>query len=364
VKHLLATCLLAVCTGLVYADDEVTYLDRATGKEEKIFGTIQKEGPGGIRIKEKRGGAVKDVPALNVVQVNYQQTKVDVQLYKDAFAKERVALRATKAAERKDRLQKALEAYRNLARQLREDVRAHRYVQYKVCEVLAHQAKDDPKVRDEAIAALAAFKRDHGSGWQVLPALNLLAQLQEEGGKLEDALKTYQELADVPDVPRDVKQTSDVLIGQLLLRNRKWPEAEKKWRALQAPGALPEDRKPAALAYLAQSLLEQKKPAEVEKLLTQALGTARDDTVKALAHNLLGDYFLQKRQPEDAFWHYLRVDALYGQDRGEHAKALYHLARLYDSVRGDKVRAGQCRERLLDKQFEGVEYHQRAMAEK
>jgi hypothetical protein len=85
--------------------------------------------------------------------------------------------------------------------------------------------------------------------------------------------------------------------------------------------------------------------------------------VRAAAHNLLGDYYLAKGQPEPAFWEYLYVDTLYTQDRDEHAKALYHLSTLFDKVKRDPARAKQCSERLKDKQFAGTLYQRRAAGE-
>ena len=52
---------------------------------------------------------------------------------------------------------------------------------------------------------------------------------------------------------------------------------------------------------------------------------ADDDKLKALAYNTLGDYYQQAKQPDEAFWNYLRVDVLFNQDREEHARALYNL---------------------------------------
>src|SRR5258708_18562999 len=80
--------------------------------------------------------------------------------------------------------------------------------------------------------------------------------------------------------------------------------------------------------YLAQCNLLGDNAAEAqqaEKQLRQILAGTDDKSVKALAHNTLGDYFAKLKQDEDAFWEYLRVDTLYSEDRIEHARALYHL---------------------------------------
>ena len=50
-----------------------------------------------------------------------------------------------------------------------------------------------------------------------------------------------------------------------------------------------------------------------------------------------------------AFWEYLRVDVLYNTDRYEHARALFHLSRLFREVKKDGDRADQYLATLKDK---------------
>ena len=77
------------------------------------------------------------------------------------------------------------------------------------------------------------------------------------------------------------------------------------------------------------------------------------------------DYYRAQGQPDKAFWEYLWVEVHYNQDREEVSKALYYLSKLFAAVRKDPVRAKECLERLSDeKQFGGLEYHRKALAEK
>ena len=50
--------------------------------------------------------------------------------------------------------------------------------------------------------------------------------------------------------------------------------------------------------------------------------------------------------------------------REEHARALYWLSKLYDSVKKDTQKAQECVERLKSKDFEGAEYAKKIAAEK
>jgi hypothetical protein len=97
--------------------------------------------------------------------------------------------------------------------------------------------------------------------------------------------------------------------------------------------------------------------------LKAAVAGAGDDHLKALAYNALGDYYLQNKQPDEAFWQYLRVDAVYNQDREEHARALYHLWKLFETVRADQPRSNESLQRLEDKALAGTDYQARALKE-
>ena len=66
---------------------------------------------------------------------------------------------------------------------------------------------------------------------------------------------------------------------------------------------------------------------------------------------------------ENAFWKYLWVDVLYYQDKTEHARALYNLSKLFDQVKKDEARAKECRNRLKEKEFNGLDYQQRVLRE-
>src|SRR2546421_350036 len=81
------------------------------------------------------------------------------------------------------------------------------------------------------IKALTDYKTLNPAGWEIVPALKTLARLQEENGKTDDARKTYEELGDLADVPREVKMESDMLVSRLLLRGGKYADAEKKLKS-------------------------------------------------------------------------------------------------------------------------------------
>jgi hypothetical protein len=241
-------------------------------------------------------------------------------------------------------------------------------MQFKMAMVKAELADLEPENKaatKAALDALTEFKNNYSTGWQIVQALTMLGRMQEGEGNLDAARQAYEALANVPDAPPDVRRESELQVAQLLLRIKRYTEAEVKLKAL-AQSAAPDDPQRGLLqVYLVKAQLAQNKLDQVEASLKAAIAAAGDNTrLKATAHNLLGDYYLAKKQDEDALWEYLRVDALYPQEKDEHAKALYYLSKLFQSVQGNSFRAQQCLERLSDTNFAGNEYHRKATTEK
>ncbi len=222
------------------------------------------------------------------------------------------------------------------------------------------QAQDDPTKAETAIKMLTEFKQEGKHSWLILPALKTLARLQEEAGKTDDARRTYEELADLPDVPKELKQESDILVGRLLLRGTKYADAEKRLEKLNSSMSDADVQRPLVQAYLAESRIGQNKLDTVEKDLKTLIHGSADNRVRGVAYNLLGELYLKKGQGDDAFWSYLRVDALYNDDVEEHAKALYRLMTLFDKVKRDPIRGKECADRLQGKRFFGTTYQKLA----
>jgi tetratricopeptide (TPR) repeat protein len=360
---LIAGLVLAGSAVARAADDRVTYLDPAMNKEVEVLGTIEEETPAGLKLKTRMGPKV--IPALDVRSVIYQSTKVTALEFRQPVGKEMRALQpGQKPAERLKLLEEAIQGYRAVDAQLKDEANPHRYLQYRIAAVQALLAQGDPTRLDAAITALTAFKTDFATGWEIVPSLKLLAQLLQEKGDVEAASKVYEELTSVPDLPKEIKQESEVLMVRLLLHARKYAAAETKVKSLK--GSLPKDSPQQVLLdiCLVQSQMAQGNLAQAEPQLLGVLKVSNDPAQRGVVHNLLGDYWLQKERPEDAFWHYLRVDVLYNQDREEHAKALYQLSKLFDKVKRDPIRAEECHKRLLSADFTGTSYQRRATEEK
>jgi hypothetical protein len=371
-RVMVPAALLVVLSAAVLAwgADQVSYIDPATKKEVTVDGVIDAEGPGGIRIKAMEGKqtVVKDLAPMVVRYVVYEHEGKTANLgtleLRQPHTKQGRALEQTRPEKRLAGLNEALDLYKQLDAQLKGQTMSHRYFQWKMAEVLVLQSKDDPTKLDAALAALAAYKTDFNDGWEIVPCLKLLAQMLEDKGDAEGASKAYADLAAVPNLPKEMKQESEIQGVRLLLRVSKFAEAETRLKAMQATLAVDDPQRAFVDVCLVQSQMAQGNVSGAEAQLQAVLRTATEANIRGLAHNLLGDYYERKDQMEKAFWNYLRVDVLYNQDKEEHAKALFHLAKLFDKVKNDPVRAEECLTRLRSPTFAGTRYQRQAGEEK
>jgi hypothetical protein len=362
-RRLTGTLLFSlVFVGLLSGQDVIYYTDPTTKKEANVTAVIEQEGPAGVKIKQ--GKETRLISSLDILQINYKQTKVDALTFRAPSGKLTNALKKTKPAERVTDLLDALKAFQDLAPQLREAPNIYRYLQFKIAEVKYHLAQDEPTHVAGAVEALRTFAKENPAGWEVVPALKLLAQLEEQKGNTDGARQAYEDLANVPDVPKDLKQTSELLVAQLLVRGNRHADAETRLMALKGRMQANDPQLPLVTVYLVQTQMAQNKLDNVEKQLRGVLLSTGDGNLKASGHNALGDYYRLKNQNEDAFWQYLRVDVMYAQDKNEHARALYWLWKLFDKTKNDPVRAEECYNKLADKEYAGTEYQTRALAEK
>jgi tetratricopeptide (TPR) repeat protein len=363
-RKCLSLLIFLVAAVSARAQDTVRYLDRAAKKEVPQTGKITEETPAGVKVQLGKGKVIRDIATADIVQIYYKVNDIAVLDFNRPFNIERQALLKTKPKLRVEELLKAHKAFQELEAKVKTHAMAHRYIQFKAANVMASIARDDPTRVTDAIKALREFKSANAGGWEIVPALTTLGRLQEETGKADDARKTYEELAALPNVSKAIKQESDILVARLYLRGGKFADAEKRLAALGKTMSNEDVQKPFVTSYLAESQMGQGNLKQVEAKLKEAIRTSGDTRLRALANNLLGDYYRRKNQPEDALWSYLRVDALYNDDIEEHAKALYHLRTLFDKVKNDRARAKECETRLQTKHFAGTLAQKMAAGEK
>ncbi len=360
---------LLISGHVLWASDTVYVRQPGKKKDDVLRGTIQAETPAGIRMRTD-GGQVKEIPALQIRAVDYGEgvDAVGVLDYHAGDSKLDRALLETTAKKKSDGLESALKAYRELDsnEKLRRIASVHRYLRYRIAQTLALLAQDDASRRDAAFAALNDYKTAFADGWEIVPALQLLAVLEEEKGDTEGAGKTYTLLAELPGITPEMKLQNQLKGARLLMRALKFGEAEQKLKHVES--ALPANNPQRAFVevYLIQSRIAQKSSLDgVDRKLEQIVRSSKDGSLCGLAHNALGDYYRTKGDNAQAFWEYCKVDMLYNQDKEEHAKALYYLAQLFDKPpRNNRDRAEEFLSRLKSPQFDGTLYQRLASSEK
>jgi tetratricopeptide (TPR) repeat protein len=352
--------LLAV-SSWASAQDKVRFYDRKLKqpKEVTIIGTIQEESPARIRIKPARGEA-RTVPVNNdLIDVEYQVPNLLSQDYRKAHNQELEFLKPTASpGEKNVALTGAIDLYQKLYPQLKDE-KIKRHIQFKIARLLANQAELDSSQVSAAIDKLAAFKRDHPDSWQITEAARRLASLYEVKKDWDNALKTYQDLTKTPGVSSEIIQECDAAMAQVLVRAQKYDQAIAKLTELEKTvpsGTLQAIRLQItkATCWAATNQIDK-----AIKQLEEIVSKTSDKDLIAACYNAMGDCYRNATppQPRAAMWDYLYVDLIYSQSPKEHAKAVFHLSRLFREF-SDEKRAKIYEEKLA-KDFAGVEFERR-----
>jgi hypothetical protein len=359
--------LIAALTGWpARAADEVVYQDRAAPKgRARVVGPILEESPQGVRIKTGKDDVVL-IPAGDILEIDYQTpSNVPRIEFHRPFNREDDALKSPRADDRRRLLAEAVRLYRGLLPQLAQRKEAQRYVEFRLAQLVARRVEEDPSLRDEALTALRTYQSDHPDSWEIVPCSRQLARLYESQHDWAGAQQVYEDLAHRPGLGVETKRECNLAVLRYLLRRKQHAQAESRVRELLGQVPADDPLTPRLQVYQAECQVAAGKVAEAEKELTAVLRGPADPAVKAAACNTLAEGYRLRNQPEEAFWQYLWVDVVYPQDAEEHARALYHLARLFEQVKKDPTRGRQCRDRLLkDKEFAGTEYQALAAGEK
>ena len=338
--------------------DRIYILDPATKKEDDVYGKIEQESPVGLKVKVRKGkeDQLVTIPSSQILRVYYYTPDVLVTDYNRGFINEANWERATDKKKRAELFSKALDGFRDTERQLNVRPEAKRYLQYRIAMLLVNASKEDASKREEAIKALQQFTSGNRTSFTIVNALITQAQLLEEANRLDEARESYEALSRLPEVPPAVTRQGELLVGKMYLRLGKYAEAQKRFSALASKLNPNDADKPFVDVYLTESLIGQGKMDGAEKTLLAVLQASEDARLRALAHNLLGEWHLKKGKQEEAFWHFLRVDALYPEDAEEHSRALFHLATLFDKVKKDPNRADEAKRRLFGEAYKATRY--------
>ncbi len=349
----------------VLAQDAIKYLDKAKNGETEVNGTITGDSVKGLMIKSQKGPGSFLVPSMDIINVTYNSTLISSIDLKSALGKEnRANLASTKEVDRLKLYEEAIKDIADLLAKVKNDGRLSKYLSFRIAKIKSDVAKINPDGFQDAIKALTAVRLDNPDSWMTLQSFKLEADLHEIKGNLDAALKLYQGIAKLPGVPSDIKTDSDFLALNLLMRANRMPEAETKIKELESSISPNDPRRLFVLLLKAQASLIINQLTTIEADLNSVIEVSDESNVRGKALNLMGEYYLKKGNDVDAFWMFLKVDTLYYQDVDEHARALFHLSKLFDKVKNDPIRSRLAKEKLLEASYAKTEYQKKIVSEK
>ncbi len=360
-KYTLIAGVVFAAAGAASGQERIRFYDRKAKppKEVTITGVIQEESPARIRIKPPRGDARTISVNNDLIEVEYQVPSLLSQDYRKAHNRELDAGKPTATlGEKQAALGEALEGYQKILPQI-QDAKVKRNCQYKIAKILAVQAEADSGQVGSAIDKLAAFKKEHPDSWQITSVARTLAGLYAVKKDWDNGLKTYQDLAKTAGIPAETVQDCDLQIAQLLVRAEKYNEAVAKLNDLEK--TMPSGTPQAVRLQITKAtcLAASNKVPEAIQQLEGIIAKTSDKDLIATAFNAMGDChrFANPPQSRAAMWDYLYVDLIYSQNPKEHAKAVFHLSRLFHEFNDDK--RAKIYEEKLAKELSGVEFDKR-----
>lgn len=332
------TCLVSISAS---AEDDQIYMKRGAGISGQIGASKQAK----IAI-ESRG----QTQTINVNEVRLV-----------TFADEPQELRQGRARAVGGNFDSALDDLKrvNPAGIEREIVKRDLQFYLALCEGrLALSAGGD---KAEATASMLAFVRAAPSNFHFYEAAMLLGDLAVGQGDYASAVKYYGVIASNAPFP-EYQMNALLAEARALLAQERFAEAEAKFDSVVGQKSdSPEAKRQKLLAQVGKGrcLAETGSPEEgmelIEKIISE--NDATDSELFGRAYNAHGDCLRKAGKPKEALMSYLHVDVLFYSDPEIHAESLYHLSKLWATMKKPD-RAASTRN-LLDQRYSGSAWAKR-----
>jgi hypothetical protein len=327
-RHLLHVVLFALiaivaANSAVVGQDKVERRDRKSDKATTVNGKIIDESVAGVKVKA--GAKEEMIASSEIVRVFYDDVPATAKLaYVNLFINE----------EKEKDQSKVLKEYKDFAPKIAAapNVALKRYVDYRIAMLEAATADSD-MTKEEARKSLDKFVGAHATSWEYPFAARMLARLQMEKPDFEAAQKTLEGLAKNAQAPNDIRQEADIMLVDVLFQQPSKIDEVKAKIASALNSPMTSEAQKARFTVYQIGIEAQAADAKVEdvvKKLEEAIAKSSDNSLKALAYNVMGDCYLAKQRKRDAMWSYLWVDVVYSQDKGEHLKAMTKLLKIFE----------------------------------
>ncbi len=344
-RHFRFPQLLSVAVALVMANsfvlgqDKIERRDRKTDKPVMVTGKIVEESLAGIKVKGV-AGKEEMIPGTDILRIYYD----DLGALKLAFD------RIFSNEEKEKDLSKVLKEYGDFKAKAANAVELKpaikRYIDFRIAQVQT-AAADTDRAKEEARVVLNTFVSTHPGTWEYAQAVHLLARMLGEVGDYEGAVKILDALVRNPGATPEIKQETEAMLVDAMFQANKADQAKAKIDAGLKDPSLPEQQKARYRIYqlgIAAQAPGAKLDDEIKKL-DDVIAKTNDNTLKALAYNIMGDCYAQKSRKRDAMWSYLWVDVVYPQDKNERLKAMTKLAKIFQDD-NDTEKADMYKEKI------------------
>jgi len=334
-----------------------------------VVGEVKAEDAKTVTVLAKKKNEI--VSGADVIDIHYEDVKpASLRLsggaYKIAKDKEKEAETTTDPVKRKDAYAASIKNYAITLNEIQKDTPSFKYstrtFRYKIAVLMLRQALSEKLSTTKAIAELQQFRVDFPNSWQINQVMPLIAQTQMDAGDFKGAAATFEDMALMDSLPAEVKSNAELMTVQVAVRAGDIKGAQKKLDALEKKAAGNPKFASRIKMTKAEVLVGDKKIDEAMKLLHQVVKENNDKDTKALAHNTLGECLFKVNRYNEALWEFIWVDAVFNQDRNQHAKSLYYLWKTFEQL-NNAERAQDCRESLLGAAYSGTEWQQRALKE-
>ncbi len=191
------------------------------------------------------------------------------------------------------------------------------------------------KAQADALDALKLAGRQGAAPWEVAQSARFSARILAEQGKSAEAAKVLEGAADGAGTPADLAAALRLQAARL---------SHYAGRPDDAASALARVSESTLAANQAERFGLLKLAGADPAALRRGIDAATTPGAKAFGYGLLGDAYARLKQPQQALWAYLWVDAVYDADSLEQALALSR-AGAHLEARGEAERAEQLRDK-------------------
>lgn len=304
---------------------------RKSGKLETLSGKIVEETIAGVKIKAPTD---QMVPGNEITRVFYDDVPVALkQDYYNLYINE----------EKEKDLAKVLKDYKDFSSKANLNTmvkpNAKRYIEFRILMLEVALAETE-EARADLRRRLETFVGAHGTSWEYPFAARMLARMHIDKIPPDygSAEKVLDALSRGPNIPLEVKQESDLMLIDVMFQAGKGDAVKTRIEAALADPMANEAQKSRFRVYQIglESQASDSKIEEVVKKLDELINKTSDNSIKALAFNVMGDCYMLKQRKRDAMWSYLWVDVVYSQDKGEHLKAMSKLLAIFDEEKDNE----------------------------